>query len=473
MSGIPPIIVDASGRVPRAPADINAELIADVAATNPGYTANLPGSLIEDISSTDTGAVVLIDNAVTETIDSFNPFGANAFMLNQLGTLYGIISGVGSNTSVNVVFTGPQGYVVAQGFVVSDGTYQYQLLDGGIIGAGGTTQPLTAVATQPGTWSVLASSVTQLVTSVPSSISLSVTNPLAGTPGGIAESEWDYRTRTLQAGLASSTGMARYTKTLLMNVPGVQQRLVSLQQQQSGGWKVIVGGGDPFAVAYAIWNGVFDVSTLVGSTISVTAITKANPGQVTTNLNHGLSTGAAVTITGVVGMIQVNNTPFTITVVDAKNFTIGVNTSSFTTYVAGGVISPNNRNITVPIADYPDVFTVPIVVPPLQTVTIAVTWNTSLSNFTAATAVPTLVSQPLINYINSIAVGQPIIVYLLEQTFSAAVSTVLPPQFLTKMSFAVSINSVGASPVVGTGEILSDIESYFFASPTAITVTQG
>jgi hypothetical protein len=71
---------------------------------------------------------------------------------------------------------------------------------------------------------------------------------------------------------------------------------------------------------------------------NITAITKANPGQVTSP-SHGLSTNNKVVLTAVQGMTQVNNNTYTITVVDANNFTIGANTTSFSTYTSGGVWS--------------------------------------------------------------------------------------------------------------------------------------
>lgn len=71
------------------------------------------------------------------------------------------------------------------------------------------------------------------------------------------------------------------------------------------------------------------------STKTITAISQANPGQVTA-VGHGFVTGDKIKITSVGGMTQVNNLYFTITVVDADNFTIGVNTSAYTAYTSGG-----------------------------------------------------------------------------------------------------------------------------------------
>jgi uncharacterized protein (TIGR02217 family) len=71
------------------------------------------------------------------------------------------------------------------------------------------------------------------------------------------------------------------------------------------------------------------------STKAITGISQANPGNVLC-VGHGFVTGDKIKITSVGGMTQVNNLYFTITVVDADNFTIGVNTTGYTAYTSGG-----------------------------------------------------------------------------------------------------------------------------------------
>lgn len=67
----------------------------------------------------------------------------------------------------------------------------------------------------------------------------------------------------------------------------------------------------------------------------ITDITKANPGVVTTRWAHGYSTGDTVKIVGVDGMTQVNDTFFVVTVVNSTSFSIGVDTTSYSTYTKG------------------------------------------------------------------------------------------------------------------------------------------
>jgi hypothetical protein len=75
---------------------------------------------------------------------------------------------------------------------------------------------------------------------------------------------------------------------------------------------------------------------------TITAITKANPGVVTSTA-HGFSNGDTVVITGVVGMTQVNGKRFKVASVTANTFAlqdidgVNVNTTSYTTYTSGGI----------------------------------------------------------------------------------------------------------------------------------------
>lgn len=69
----------------------------------------------------------------------------------------------------------------------------------------------------------------------------------------------------------------------------------------------------------------------------ITNATKANPCQITSP-GHSLITGTVIYIGNVQGMTQLNSSLYTITVVDANNFTLnGTNSTGFTTYTTGGI----------------------------------------------------------------------------------------------------------------------------------------
>ncbi|WP_320533674.1 baseplate J/gp47 family protein [Robbsia andropogonis] len=395
-----PLVMSTSGPQTTTPATLRSNLLAAVSASNSDYTANLPGSLIEDIASTQVGALSMIDQARVDAVNSVTPYGANAFVLAQQGTMLGIPQGGASNTSVYVVISGPAGYIIPAGFIVSDGSYQYQIQDGGVILTSGSTNQLYAVATTSGSWAVAQGAVNTIITSVQSGYTLTVTNPQAGTAGDTdGESVQDYRSRILEAATIAGQGTPAYLYTLLKKVSGVTPRLVAILQAATG-WEVICGGGDSYDVAAAIYAGTLDLSTIVGS-----------------------------------------------------------NTVS--------------RNISVTLTDSPNQYTIPYVNPPQQTVTVTTTWNTNLSNFSAGAQVNQLGAPSIVSYINGITVGQPINLLEMQNAFQSAVSSVLPTNNLTTLTFTVYVNGSVVSPATGTSMITSDTESYFYCSSSGATVSQG
>jgi hypothetical protein len=211
-----------------------------------------------------------------DAINSVTPYGANAFILAQQGIMLGIPQGAATNTSALVVFSGiaVPGYVLQKGTVVGDGTYQYVLQSGTVIQSTGQSPAALVVANQVGTWSVPAGAINQIITSLPSPYNTDVTvsNPQAGTPSTTVQSVQDYRAQIMQAQQIAGQGTPAFITTLLQAVPGVTARLVTVLQTTFG-WEVICGGGDPYAVAYAIYQGTLDLSTIVGSNTSSRNVT--------------------------------------------------------------------------------------------------------------------------------------------------------------------------------------------------------
>ena len=72
----------------------------------------------------------------------------------------------------------------------------------------------------------------------------------------------------------------------------------------------------------------------------ITSITNANPAVVTCP-NHNFKTGRQITIFGVAGMTQANNSsanPYTVTIIDTNNFSIGIDSTSYGAYTSGGFV---------------------------------------------------------------------------------------------------------------------------------------
>lgn len=482
-----PLIMTAQGLQPQAPASLRQQLVSSVAATNQGYTDNLPGSLIEDVASTDVAACVQSDSFLVDLVNSISPNGANAFILQQFGNLYGLRPQVATNVTVYVVFYGPPGLVIVEGFLVGDGSYQYVVQDGGIIGANGQSLPIYCIAVVPGTWAVPAGSVTLLATSLPASVIdlVTCTNPTDGIPATAGEAMSDFRDRCFTAGLAASTGMSRYMKTLLANVPGVQARLVSARQDPvSGKYIAICGGGDPYQVAYAIWKALFWTGGLLPAPINITHISSSNPAVVTTSQNHNFVTGMIETLfdikgTGVFPTINGKTFPVTVPTIGGQpslnTFTIPFDTSPIgSNYTSGGQVTPNPIVEEVSISDWPDVYVIPYVLPPMETVFIEVIWQTNSPNYVSPSAVAALAGPALQDYINSLPVGvAPINIYDMTSIFLQATANTVSSEAITVLNFEVSIDGIPVAPSPGTGVIFGDPNSYFLTDLSKIVFSEG
>lgn len=474
-----PIIIGPQGPVPTSPAALRQQLVSLVSAVRPDYTANLPGSLVEDIVSTDVGALIIANQFLIDLINSVSPYYANPFILNQLGVdVYGIQPASATNTSVDIIFLGTPGFIIIPGFTVTDGTYQYIATEGGVIGTNQQSLPVHCVASVPGTWAVPAGSVNGLITSVPQNVQLTCINPNDGVPSTSQETISSFRIRTLTAGLAASTGMDRYLKTLLWNIPGVIQRLVSVRQDTTTNrYLILVGGGDPYQVAWAIYYALFDVQSLEAPLIPIVNIANTNPILVTTGNNHNLTTGMIETFEYVQGMTQVNGNSYTVTVTGPTTFTIpidGTNILNYSQYVSGGALSPNPIVQKVYLNSYPDTYLIPFVLPAQQYTNVVITWNTDSPNYVSPQAIAQAAAPAIVDYINNLYVGiSPINIYDMITAFMESIVNIVPRENITVLQFTVSFDGSQQFPEPGTGVIYGDPNSYFYTDITQIEVVQG
>lgn len=73
------------------------------------------------------------------------------------------------------------------------------------------------------------------------------------------------------------------------------------------------------------------------------------------SVNHSLRTGTLISIDNVQGMTQLNNANYTITVIDANNFSLnGIDSTGFSTYIKGGLWNalPKNGQTYIPGSKY-------------------------------------------------------------------------------------------------------------------------
>lgn len=464
-----PLLMTTAGPQPTPLATLNQTIISTAQSLAPGLTV-LPAGLIEDMSSTATGAAYLLDQARVDAINSVTPYAANASVLAQQGTMLGLPQGGAQNGSVYVTFGSTAGLFIPVGFIVSDGTNQYATQEPGAVAAGGFTSPIYCLAVSNGSFAIPAGTVTTPITTI-AGYTITCTNALAGTPGtGQAETISAYRSRVIQALGFSVQGTPSAIMSAVQAVSGVSPRLVAVNQI-SGGWEVVVGGGDPHQVAAAIYSQALTLSNVLGSTLAITGISAAANAVITTNYNTNFAAGTTLTVTGATPSAY--NVTYTVTSTSGLNITTSTNSSGFGAYTSGASFSPNPRNVVATVLDAPNSYSVTFVEPTAHTTAIAVTWNTTLSGFSAAAQVNQLGAAAILSYVNSIPVGTPINELEMTATFQSAVASVLPTLYLTTLTFAITVDGLAVSPTAGTSIIPSDPEGYFQAVASGITVTQG
>ena len=87
-----------------------------------------------------------------------------------------------------------------------------------------------------------------------------------------------------------------------------------------------------------------DGSSVLEGNKNISAITKANPGVITSN-SHGYVTGNEIKIRSIVGMTELNDKRFLVVRIDGNTFSlknkdgVAIDTTNFTTYNSGGVMN--------------------------------------------------------------------------------------------------------------------------------------
>ena len=379
----------------------------------------------------------------------------------------------------SIVYSGsPTGLVVSSFIGGGGGTGTYGVssltasasLGTAMTGPTHGTNVLYCVANNFGTWAIPVNSVTSIISSVPTGYPLTVINPVTGIIGQTAESTDLYRARILQAQTAMGTGTIPYLKSQIQDISGVQSRLVSV----SGNSKIMVGGGDPYLIAGAILFGLFDIGNLTGSSVQSNSWTATGCTVSGNQLTIGAVTGT-VEVNDIVSGLNLANPTVILKFISGTPGGAGVYQINYSQNIPAPQAmtgAQSVRNQLIPIIDYPDTYWILFVVPVQQTVTITCNWSTIAPNFTANSSVQTAVATAWANYINSIAVGQDINTYELNQIFLDTVAQFVNPGFISALTITVSINGSVIAPLSGTGLVQGDQEGYFYCSSSGIVLTR-
>jgi len=272
---------------------------------------------------------------------------------------------------------------------------------------------------------------------------------------------------------------------------GVIQRLVSVRQEiDTCQWTILVGGGDPYQVAWAIYYALGDLSSLARPQIEIVDISNDIPAVVTTAYNHNLVNGMIETFQDIEGNMgpALNGRSYYVQIVigNARQFSIWnaydpvndvfsdpVDGTILLPYTTGGIVTPNPILQQVTLNSYPDNYLIPFILPAQELVTLVVTWNTNSPNYVSPQALSQAAVPALADYINGLYVGlTPINIYELTSIFLEATANIVEAENVTVLTFQVAFDGVAQAPIPDTGVVVGDPNSYFYTTNSNVIVLQ-
>jgi hypothetical protein len=264
-TNVPPIVFNPTGvELPQESAILDGVLADMDAALGGGMSKTLTspqGQLAQSL----TAIVGDKNDQIAEIANQVNPDTASGRWQDAIGRIYFLDRIAASGTLVTGICTGLVGTVIPAGSIVEDAAgYKYASLADATISATGSV----AVDFQCLTTGPISCPIGTLTTIYKAVIGWeSVTNPAAGTPGVDVESRADFEFRRRNSVAANATGSPQAIYANVLAVPDVLDAYVIDNPTGSTVTKgatntpiiahsiyVAVAGGDPAAVARAIWE---------------------------------------------------------------------------------------------------------------------------------------------------------------------------------------------------------------------------
>jgi Baseplate J-like protein len=248
--------LSASGWIIETVETIRTNLQNAVVARNPNIRTTTPGGLFSGWLDTSVAPVRENQQSCAELVNSISPQFQNEILLNQWGSLFGLVRGDATRRSVYVTFYGATGFYINKDLLVStaDDKYKFKVIEGGVIAnSGNVTLWCVSVSDEDYNVPMPANSVTKIQTSIPTDYGVTCTNLSEGFLGTEQETLEDYRARCMLSQLRTGTSCVDYAKELIAIANNNQQRLISIQPTDTG-YKIVCGGGDLMAMAGAIFK---------------------------------------------------------------------------------------------------------------------------------------------------------------------------------------------------------------------------
>lgn len=231
--------------------------------------SNLPSSIQNNLIDESVILVNEFQDMVVNVMNGISPSYANDFIINQLGSAFGVKRKDKSLQTVTLVWTGLEGVIIPAGSQAGseDNQYIFTTTEQAIIKADGTAS-VNAIADDYYDKVIDAGIINVMITDI---LNIdSVNNPNASSEPILEEPITDYRSRVQNRCLANRSGTVATLHDNLLKVEGVSSRLITYRTDTEikdnyriNTIEVVVGGGDDYQVAEAIFNSLLFPENLV------------------------------------------------------------------------------------------------------------------------------------------------------------------------------------------------------------------
>ena len=97
-------------------------------------------------------------------------------------------------------------------------------------------------------------------------------------------------------------------------------------------------------------------------------------------------------------------------------------------------------------------------------------WATESANYLTDATIASLVTQPVINYVNGIFAGKPMNINNVKDVFLQAINSTLDMSLISTLNVIVTVNGIITSVDAGTNIISGDPYSYWYIASGGVIV---
>lgn len=231
--------------------------------------SNLPSSIQNNLIDESAIIVNEFEDMIANLMNGITPAYANDFIIEQLGSAFGIKRKDKAKQNVMLEFEGLAGVIIPVGTQVgsADGQYTFSTTTQGIIKADGKAT-INAEAEDYYDKIIDANTLNVMITDILNVNSAN--NPNSSSEPILEENFSDYRARVQNRMQANRNGTMATLYDNLLNVKGVSSRLITYRLDSKlidgarlNTLEIVCGGGDDYEVAEAIFDSILMTESLI------------------------------------------------------------------------------------------------------------------------------------------------------------------------------------------------------------------